>query len=127
MDWKTIKKLMDCFPNSFINHLGEIIVHRKSNTYFNLMNCETEFDIKCKVLEWLSRASYKTCPYGSDRKSKEFHKFIRDGVNRYLGTDFSEDDMDLIYTYLGNECNHEKTVRFIKSGYDMEILNNESE
>ena len=48
-------------------------------------------------------------------------------VNRYLGTDFSEDDMDLIYTYLGNECNHEKTVRFIKSGYDMEILNNESE
>ena len=126
MDWQLIQRTMNCFPRSFINRLGELIVHQKSNTYFNLMNCETEFDIKCKMLEWLSRASYKTCPYGSDRRNKEFHNFIRNGVNEFLGTDFSEEDMDLIYTYLGNECNHEKTVQFIKSGYDMSILEDKS-
>lgn len=122
MDWETIKKLMDCFPNSFINYLGEVIVHRKSNIYFNIMNCKSELDIKCKVLEWLSRASFKTLPYRSERKNREFHKFMRDGVNKYLGTDFSEEDMELIYTYLGNAVHHDLTVRFVESGYDMAIL-----
>ena len=122
MDWESIKRLMDSFPNSFINHLGEIIVHRKSNTYFNLMDCKSELEIKCKVLEWLSRAAFKTCPYGSDRKNKEFHKFIRDGVNQYLGTVFTEEDMEQIYTYLGNAVNHEKTLLFAESGYDMGIF-----
>lgn len=126
MDWKLIQRTMNCFTGSFINHLGELIVHRESNTYFNLMNCKPEFDIKCKMLEWLSRDSYKTCPYGSDRKNKKFHNFIRNGVNEFLGTDFSEEDMDLIYIYLGNVINHDKTVRFIKSGYDMGILEDKS-
>lgn len=126
MDWQLIQRTMNCFSRSFINHLGELIVHQKSNTYFNLMNCDTEFDIKCKMLEWLSRPSFKTRPYGSDRKNREFHKFIRTGVNEFLGTDFSEEDMELIYTYLGNACNHDKTVRFIQSGYDMGILEDKS-
>ena len=33
-----------------------------------------------------------------------------------------EDDMEIIYTYLGNRCNHERTVKFIKSGYDMSVI-----
>lgn len=122
MDWQLIQRIMNCFQGSFINHLGELIVHQKSNTYFNLMNCKSEFDIKCKMLEWLSKPSSTARPYGSDRKNREFHKFIRSGVNQFLGTDFSEADMDLIYTYLGNAVNHDKMVRFIESGYDMEIL-----
>ena len=44
------------------------------------------------------------------------------GVNDFLGTDFTESDIEEIYTYLGNRCNHEKTVRFIESNYDMSIL-----
>lgn len=122
MDWQLIQRTMNCFAGSFINHLGDLIVHRKSNTYFNLMNCEIEFDIKCKTLEWLSRASYNICLYGSDRRNKEFHYFIRNGVNEFLGTEFSKENMDLIYTYIGNAINHDKTVRFIESEYDMSIL-----
>ena len=121
VDWSITEKLMRAFPCSFINQRGEIIVHYKANSYFILKSCENEFDVKCKILEWLSRDAYKTAPFG-DRKNKEFHEFILNGINRYLGTDFSYSDMDEIYTYLGNSVNHVKTIRFIESGYDMSVL-----
>ena len=44
------------------------------------------------------------------------------GINQFLGTDFTEKDMEQIYTYLGNRCNHAKTLKFITSGYDMSVL-----
>ena len=113
---------MDCFPTSVINHNGELIVHIKSNTYFILRDCNRKEDVKCKVLEWLSRPAYKTEPYSTKRNNDEFHSFILAGVNDYLGTNFSEKDMEEIYTYLGNACNHKKTLKFIESGYDMSVL-----
>lgn len=122
MDWQLITRLMHCFPRSFINQNGEFIAHLRSNTYFRLTDCKTELDVKCKVLEWLSRAAYKTEPYRRKDKNDEFHKFMRSGIIEFLGVHFSESDMEHIYTYLGNACNHEKTVRFIESGYDMGIL-----
>ncbi len=36
---------------------------------------------------------------------------------------FTEDEMMEIYTYLGNACHHQRTIEFIKSGYDMMVLN----
>ena len=27
-----------------------------------------------------------------------------------------------IYTYLGNACNHQRTLEFVRSGYNMELL-----
>jgi hypothetical protein len=126
VEWDIIKKLMKAFPRSFIIATGEgeaeFIAHREANSYFRLIDCYTEFDVKCKVLEWLSRDAHKTAPFDSNRKNNEFNKFILNGINSYLGTNFTEDDMDIIYTYLGNRCNHEKTVKFINSGYDMSIL-----
>lgn len=122
MDWKLITRLMKCFPNSFINHNGEFIAHAKNNTYFILRDCKTELDVKCKVLEWLSRAAYKTEPYRRRDKNDEFHKFMRSGIIDFLGVHFSESDIETIYTYLGNACNHEKTVALVMSGYDMEIF-----
>lgn len=126
VEWDIIKKLMKAFPRSFIIATGdgeaEFIAHREANSYFRLIDCNTEFDVKCKVLEWLSRDAHKTAPFGSDRKNREFNKFILDGLNNYLGTNFTFEDMDEIYTYLGNRCNHKKTVKFILSGYDMSVL-----
>lgn len=120
--WEIITRLMNCFPNSMINQNGEFIAHIRTNQYFILRDCKTEKDIKCKVLEWLSRSGCKTIPYRKDKKNKEFQKFMRDGINQFLGTGFSEEDMYEIYTYLGNACNHKKTVKFIDSGYDMSVL-----
>ena len=115
-------KLMRCFPNSFINYQGEFIAHSGTNAYFNLTTCEDELDVKCKVLEWLSRSASKECPFKSDRKNEKFQQFMLDGINKYLETEFSHDDIDEIYSYLGNRCNHALTLRFIECGYYVEIL-----
>ena len=115
-------KLVHSFSQSFINGGLEFIAHKKANEYFRLEDCKCEFDVKCKVLEWLSRGAYKTEPFDSESKNEEFHEFMLNGINKYLGTKFSYDDMEIIYTYLGNRCNHERTVAFINSGYDMAVL-----
>lgn len=122
LDWNLIQKLMKCFDNSFINSEGEFIAHRGANEYFRLENCKDEMDLKYSVLEWFSRGAYKTCPFHSDQKNKKFHVFMRNGINQFLGTKFTESDMDLIYTKLGNACNHELTIQFVASGYDMKLL-----
>lgn len=121
--YQVMIKLLHCFPGkSFVNELGEFIAHREANEYFNLYACYTELDVKCRLLEQLSRGAHKTAPFRSDKKNNMFHKFMRDGINKYLGTSFSEDDMDTIYTYLGNGCNRQKTIEFIQSGYDVSVL-----
>lgn len=125
MDWQLIIRLMHCFPRSFINQNGEFIAHAETNQYFILRDCKTELDVKCKVIEWFSRAACKTWPFDSARRNKQFQQFMLKGVNEFLGTQFTAEEMEQIYTYLGNACNHEKTVRFVESEYDMGILEEE--
>lgn len=122
VEWNVIQKLMSCFPRSFMNSCGEFIAHDKANEYFILHNCESELDVKCKTLEWFSRGAYKTEPYRTRKKNDEFHRFMLNGINSFLETEFTEEDMEVIYIYLGNAVNHEKTIRFIESGYDMNVL-----
>lgn len=105
----------EAFPKFFINHNLEVIVHPRRNTYFLLKNVETECDMAAKILEWLSREAAKSV-------SKESQEYHLNGINAFLGTNFSKDDMMQIYTYLGNCCNHKKTLRFIESGYDLSVL-----
>ena len=47
---------------------------------------------------------------------------MRNGVNAFLDTGFSEDEMRTIYQHLGNAINHEKTILFIENGYDFAVL-----
>ena len=42
--------------------------------------------------------------------------------NKFLGTNFTEDDFEYIYTYLGNGCNKTIAIKFIESGYDLDVL-----
>ena len=116
------RKLAKAFPDSYINNSLEFIAHEEANAYFRLEDCNDELDVKCKVLEWLSRSAYKTCPFNNNVKNEKFHNFMLNGINDFLETDFSEEDIRIIYTNLGNRCNHEKTVEFVESGYDMTIL-----
>jgi hypothetical protein len=118
-DDETIRRrFTQAFPCFFINHNLEAIVHPKRNTYFLLSDVQTETDLKAKILEWLSREAAKSV-------SKQSMKYHLDGINFFLGTDFTQADMMEIYTYLGNRCNHAKTLRFIESGYDLAVLKNE--
>ena len=114
--------LLECFPKSFVNDIGEFIAHLRSNTYFILHNCETPLDIECKVLEWLSRAASKGITYSQEWRNEKFREFMRNGINDFLDTNFSEEQFYEIYTYLGNAVNHKKTIAFIDSDYDFSIL-----
>lgn len=108
INWSIIKRLMSCFPRSFINQHGEFIAHQKANEYFILETCKTELDIKCKVLEWLSRGAYKAEPYRTGKANDAFHAFMLNGINEFLQTNFTHEDMCKIYIHLGNACNHKK-------------------
>ena len=124
-----IKRLKEAFPNSIINSRLEFIAdpHHRVNSYFILTDCETEEDIIAKLLEWLSREAYKSQHFKSESRNKQVHRYHRQGINYFCKTCFTEMDMRLIYTYLGNRCNHEKTLRFIRSGYDMLLLQEKGE
>lgn len=115
-------ELMNCFPQSFINYKGEFIAHRYANEYFILDNCETETDVKFKILAYFSRGAYKSEPYRTKKKNDELHEFMLNGINKFLGTDFTQEDMEIIYTYFGNGCNKNKCYEFINSDYDMAIV-----
>jgi len=119
-------RLMRCFPNSFVNQFSEIIIHRTVNVYFKV-NVQKEIELKYKVLEWLSRDACKTEPFKNNTKNIEFKNFILRGINDYLDTDFSTEDMRAIYEKLGNNVNRLLTEKFVRSGYDLKILINEED
>lgn len=124
MDWKEacrLRLLWD-FQGSFFNERDEFIAHKYSNTYFIFANCKSEEDVKCKVLEWFSRPASKGIPYSQEWRNKKFRQFMLKGINLFLNTKFSFKDMEIIYTYLGNACNHKRTLEFVRSGYDMELF-----
>ena len=108
-------RLVTAFPRLLVNRYNELIIHPRRNTYFRLDGVETERDMKAKILEWLSREAAKSI-------SAESQRYHLNGINSFLGTDFTQEEMYEIYTYLGNACNHEKTLRFIDSGFDLSIL-----
>jgi hypothetical protein len=125
-DFKEAKQaLLYAFPNSLINENNEFIAEKRSNQYFLLNDCITPMDIECKVLEWLSRPASKGQPYSQEWRNRKFREFMLNGINAFLDTGFSEDEMRTIYQHLGNAINHEKTIKFIESGYDFAVLQSE--
>jgi len=109
-------RFINAFPKTYFNQRFEAIVFPARNSYFLTEDVKTELDLKSKVLEWLSREASKSI----SRISQRYHL---EGINTFLETDFTQGEMSEIYTRLGNRCNHEKTIRFIESGYDMGVLN----
>lgn len=114
--------LKEAFPKSYVNDRGEMIIEPHANQYFIIEGCETKEDVKAKVLEWLSRGACKTEPYETPKRNAEFRQYMKDGVNAYLGANFTQNELMAIYTYLGNCVNHQRTLNFIRSGYDFSVL-----
>lgn len=63
-------------------------------------------------------------PNGFINHNLEFIAHPHHRVNSYfcLGNCETEEEISEIYTYLGNCVNHPKTLKFIRSGYDMSVL-----
>lgn len=102
-------------PKCFINSSFELIVEPRNNIYFRLEDVETELELKCKIIAWLSRPSCKGV-------GDYWQKRIRAIFNEFLGTEFTLDDMQEIYTYLGNDCNRQLSIKFIESNYNLNLL-----
>lgn len=117
-----IFNVMQRFPGSYVNAYGEVILSERGSVYFIARYLEKKVDVVCKLLEWCSRPVAKLEPYSKKSRNEEWRKMLLDGFNKYLGTNFSRTDMYLIYEKLGNEANHELTLKFIYSGYDMSLL-----
>ena len=120
-------RLLQCFPRGCILPGGDFLARNANgacNDYFSLCNCATERDIQCKVLEWFSRPAHKSEPFRSDKKNAEYHAYMLAGINRFLNTKFTPEIIEEIYCQMGNACNHELTMAFVDSGYDLNLLFN---
>lgn len=124
VDQKVLNKLFAAFPDAIINRNLEFVAdpQRRVNSYFRLEDCETEEDVAAKVLEWLSREAYKSQHFNVEYRNRMVHDYHSDGINTFCGTSFDTLDIETIYTRLGNCVNHQKTLDFIRSGYDMAVL-----
>ena len=122
------------FEEAFVNENGELIIchpievqlypWKKSrkvycNLFFNAETCEDEIDFKAKCIEYLSRAAYKT-EYPSF--TQYIQNYVRENLNGYLGTGFDVDDLEYIYTHLGNGIEHGLTRKFVIGNYDLSII-----
>ena len=109
------RKIRAAFPAAFVNMYNELILIPKANTYIMLNQVRDEQDFKAAVLEDCSRNAFK----GRSGKLRDEHL---GGINKLLDTKFTRDNMELIYTYLGNGIRHDLCLRFVASGYDLEVL-----
>ncbi|MEG0470749.1 MAG: hypothetical protein RR588_00285 [Solibacillus sp.] len=110
-----INHALHLFPKAFINNSNEIILIPKYNHYFQLEDVDTELIFKCKMLEWISRPIANGMPR---KKAKDYLW----PFNQLLKTNFDMDDMLKIYDRLGNSVNRRLCIKFIESGYDMDLL-----
>lgn len=122
-----ISKIMNIFYGSFINHNKELILIPKTNLYFYLGDVNTVDEVKYKLLEWCSRSCFKAMPYRYAKKNKKYQDNVLIKVNECLDMEFTREQMELIYTKLGNCINHELTMKFVSSGYDMKLLEEEQD
>lgn len=93
----------------------ELILVPRTNTYINLNHCSTPDEFKADVIEGVSRFAFKAF-------TKPLCKEHLDGINKLLDTKFTPEDMEYIYTNLGNGINHELCMKFVKSGYDLKVI-----
>lgn len=121
---QVLNDLFGAFPDAIMNRNLEFVAdpHRKVNSYFRLDNCESRDDAICKVLEYLSREAYKSQHFKAKWRNDQVHSYHLQGINAFCGTKFTAEDIGFVYTYLGNGVNRKKTLAFINSGYDINVL-----
>lgn len=118
-------KIMSAFPHSFIKyyvHDGfEITLDEKNMLWFSLGEIDSVLELKRRFISAVSRC-YKTEPYITSKRNIEWQQKHISAFNEALGTKFNDDEIEYIYTYLGNGCNKPIAIKFIESGYDLNVL-----
>ena len=117
-----LQHLMHCFPQSFINRNNELIFHPQINYSFLLDGCHNPRDVKAKVLMWFSRPCCKAEVYKRVSANDKFHKKMTARLSKYLEVELTVEQVMLIYQKLGNGVRKDLTYKFIDSGYDFGVL-----
>lgn len=118
-------KIMSAFPHSFIKYYVnggfEITLDQQNVLWFSLGEIESDIELKRRFISAVSRC-YKTEPYRTSKRNIEWQQKHIFAFNEALGTKFNDDEIAYIYTYLGNGCNKPIAIKFIESGYDLNVL-----
>lgn len=118
-------KIMSAFPHSFIKYYVyggfEMILDEKNMLWFSLEKIESDIELKRRFISAVSRC-YKTEPYRTSKRNIEWQQKHIFAFNEALGTKFNDDEIAYIYTYLGHGCNKPIAIKFIESGYDLNVL-----
>lgn len=115
-------EVMKRFPGSFINDDNELILIPKTNLYVRLEDVNTPTELKYKLLEWCSRDCSCALRYSQEWRNRRYQDDVLTRINKCLGTNFTREEMELVYDVLGNGCNHKLAKRFVSSGYDMKLF-----
>lgn len=117
--YEELKKLINCFPDAYINRQLEFVLIPKTNTYFHLEGCLTREDVISKVLMWCTRDIANAVPYVQTKRNIDFYVDNKERLEKYLGASVN---VDVIYQCLGNGINSTLTKEFINSGFSMNLL-----
>lgn len=119
---ESIQKALEYLDGSFINHRNEIILIPESNVYTLLDDVETDDDFKVKLCEWFSRDCCCALRYSQQKRLERYWQENTDAFNFICGTSFSVEQMNYIYTYLGNGIKHDLAKKFVKSGFKLSVI-----
>ena len=124
---KMVEWLKQCFPDGHLDYFNSFIAHRGANRHYGaacckLERCETSEDVIAAALEMLTIDCCKSAPFETLDANRRFHKYMLKGMNKLLGKAFTEKQYLGIYTCIGNGINHQLTIDFIRSGYDLKVL-----
>lgn len=117
--YEELKKLINCFPDAYINRQLEFVLIPKTNTYFHLEGCLTREDVISKVLMWCTRDIANAAPYVQTKRNIDFYVRNKERLEKYLGASVN---VDVIYQCLGNGINSTLTKEFINSVFSMNRL-----
>lgn len=121
---ESVKKALKLLNGSFINHNNEIILIPKFNVYTLLDDVNTDDDFKVKLCEWFSRDCCCALRYSQQKRLERYWQENTNVFNLICETDFTIEQMEYIYTYLGNGIKHELAKNFVKCGFDLSVIAN---
>lgn len=119
---ESVQKALKLLKGSFINHNNEIILIPKFNVYTLLDDVNTDDDFKVKLCEWFSRDCCCALRYSQQKRLDRYYQENTEAFNFICGTNFTVEQMEYIYTRLGNGIRHKVAEKFVKSGFDLTVI-----
>ena len=119
---ESVQKALQCLNDSYINRNNEIILIPKFNVYTLLDDVNTDNDFKVKLCEWFSRDCSCALRYSQQKRLNRYYQENTDAFNFICGTNFTIEQMNYIYSYLGNGIKHKLAQRFVSGGFDLSVI-----